>query len=258
MPSSKPSIAELRRVCQPERLMSRRSAEHWAGRLYMRRLSLHVTRLLIDAPVSPNALTVWMLVVGVVGAVAAAVPGVVTAIVAALLIQAYLLLDCVDGEVARWRGATSTAGVYLDRLGHYSVEAALLVGLGVRASGGDPLGTPWPLLGALAAVFVLLSKAETDLVVLARASAGLDVAEERDPTSSSAPLRGARSMAARLPLHRIVGAIELSLLLVVAAIVDAVAGDLLGTRALLGVAVVIAAVVAVLHPVMILTSKRLR
>ncbi len=238
--------------------MGRRSAEHWAGRLYMRRLSLHVTRQLLDAPVSPNALTVWMMVVGVAGAAIAAVPAVWSALVAALAIQVYLLLDCVDGEVARWRKATSTAGVYLDRLGHYTVEAALLVGLGVRAAGGDPLGAPWPALGALAAVFVLLSKAETDLVVLARASAGLDVKEERDPTSSSAALATGRSLAARLPLHRIVGGVELSLLLVVAAVVDTLAGDLLGTRTLLVAATLVAGGVALLHPVMILTSKRLK
>ncbi|MGH3032893.1 MAG: CDP-alcohol phosphatidyltransferase family protein, partial [Gaiellaceae bacterium] len=42
---SLPSIAELRAVTQPEGLLERPGAEHWAGRLYMRRLSPYVTRL---------------------------------------------------------------------------------------------------------------------------------------------------------------------------------------------------------------------
>ena len=37
---SMPSIAELRAVAQPESLLARRGDEHWAGRLYMRRLSI--------------------------------------------------------------------------------------------------------------------------------------------------------------------------------------------------------------------------
>jgi phosphatidylglycerophosphate synthase len=55
-----------------------------------------------------------------------------------VLIQAYLLLDCCDGEVARWRSHTSSVrGIYLDRVGHYLTEATLLAALGFRAAGLD-------------------------------------------------------------------------------------------------------------------------
>ena len=40
-----PSIAELRAQTQPDWLLARPGAEHWAGRLYMRRLSPYLTRL---------------------------------------------------------------------------------------------------------------------------------------------------------------------------------------------------------------------
>jgi len=135
MPSSRPSIGELRAVTQAG-IVERRSAEHWAGRLYMRPLSPYVTRELIRTPVTPDQLTVAMIVVGVVASVVVAWPGLLTAVVAALLIQLYLLLDCVDGEVARWHRRTSAGGVYLDRLGHHVVEGAFVVGLGFRAGGG--------------------------------------------------------------------------------------------------------------------------
>ena len=258
MPSSLPSIAELRAVCQPQSLVGRRSAEHWAGRLYMRRISLHVTRRVLSSPVTPNGWTVIMIVVGVAGAALLAMPGVTSALLAALAVQVYLLLDCVDGELARWRQATSAAGVYLDRLGHYTVEAALLVGLGIRVDGGPGAIAGATTLGLLAAVLHLLSKAETDLVAVARASSGLQTTTEPEATSRVTTLRTMRQAFAVLPIHRILGAVELSLLAVVAAVVDAATASATGSRTLLLAAVVIGALVAVGHPIMILTSQRLR
>src|SRR4051794_26501973 len=67
-----PSIAELRRVAQPPGLLARNSGEHWAGRLYMRRLSPHVTRLLVATPISANGVP-WLMVVA--GLLAAGSPG---------------------------------------------------------------------------------------------------------------------------------------------------------------------------------------
>ena len=64
-----------------------------------------------------------------------------------LLIQAYFLLDLCDGEVARWRRTTSITGVYLDRVGHYLVEAAVLSAFGFRAGGQSSAAGPrwaWP------------------------------------------------------------------------------------------------------------------
>jgi phosphatidylglycerophosphate synthase len=258
MPSSPPSIADLRAVCQPPAVVGRRSAEHWAGRLYMRRLSLHVTRRVLALPITPNGWTVLMIVIGVAGAAVLAVPGVVTALIAALAVQVYLLLDCVDGEVARWRRTTSAAGVYLDRLGHYTVEAALLIGLGVRVDGGPGSFGGATMLGLVAAVLALLSKAETDLVTVARATNGLPVDREVDATSSVSTLRDLRRLFAAVPVHRILGAVELSLLAVIAAVADAATASTAGSRALLVGAVAIGAIVALGHPVMILTSQRLR
>jgi hypothetical protein len=67
-----------------------------------------------------------------------------------------------------------------------------------------------------------------------------------------------RRLVGLVPVHRIIGAVELTLLLAVAAVVDVVAGDLLGTRALLTGTLVVATVVAIGHPITILTSDRLR
>jgi phosphatidylglycerophosphate synthase len=274
MPTSRPSLAEVRAVTQAG-VLERRSAEHWAGRLYMRGVSGHVTRWVVSTRaldrVTPDQLTLLMIVVGLAAAAGVALSATLWAALAACLgIQVYLLLDCVDGEVARWRRTTSARGVYLDRLGHHVVEGALVVALGFRAAGGV-LGRSageggllaagaswWMVLGAGTALLVIVGKLESDLVVVARATAGLPQDPEADPTSSVGSVRRLRRVFAVLPLHRLIGAVELSLLLVLAAVIDGLRGDLLATQVLLVVTAVVALVVALGHPITILTSRRLR
>jgi len=95
----------------------------------MRRVSPRATWVFARLGWSPNAVTVAFIVCGVAAGVVVAFGGLWSAIVAAILIQAYLLFDCSDGELARWSGRTSATGIYLDLIGHYLGEAALLTGL---------------------------------------------------------------------------------------------------------------------------------
>jgi len=247
----------------PGGIKDRTNGEHWAGRLYMREVSLRCTRVLVDSPLSPNQYTYLMITAGMAAGAALLIPGLTGGILAALLIQLYLLLDCVDGELARWRHQTSTVGVYLDRVGHYLSEATLLVGFGIRAAdvfhrNGTSTQWQWAFLGTLAALGAILVKAETDLVDVARTRRGLAAAEESANTPRSAGMALARRAAAALKFHRLVGGVEASLLMLAAAIADFCHGDLLFTR----IAVVVLAAVAVLqtflHLVSILASSRLK
>ena len=131
-----PSIAELRAETQPDWLLARPGAEHWAGRLYMRRLSPYLTRLVLRTPLPANGVTAVMIPAGLLGALSFTFAGIWPAAVGVLLVQLQLLLDCSDGEVARWRRQFSPVGVYLDQLAHYSTEAAIPAAIGVRADGG--------------------------------------------------------------------------------------------------------------------------
>ncbi|MEU5162988.1 CDP-alcohol phosphatidyltransferase family protein [Streptomyces sp. NPDC020875] len=257
----RPSVAELRPVVHPEGVKDRRSGEHWAGRLYMRELSLRVDRYVVNTRITPNQLTYLMVVVGVIGGAALLIPGLTGAILAAVLFQIYLLLDCVDGEVARWRKQTSVTGVYLDRIGHYLCEAALLVGFGIR--GADVFGDGraewlWAFLGTVAALGAILIKAETDLVDVARTRSGLAAVKDEASVPRSSGLALARRAAAALKFHRLVGGIEASLFILAAAVLDLIQGDLFFTR--LGIAILagIAVVQTLLHLVSILASSRLK
>ena len=255
-----PTIAELRAVAQPARIFERNSGEHWAGKLYVRRYSPYLTRLLLRTRLTPNVVTGAMIVVGVLAAAVLSFPGVLPAVAVVLLIQLQILLDCSDGELARWREQYSAAGVYLDRFGHYLTETLLPIGLGIRADGGwDSIGG-YTTLGLVAAVLALLVRTESALVAVARLEAGKPAAD--DTAAVAAPrasgLARLRRALGFFPFFRAFVAIEASLLALAAAIIDAVVGGNPATRALVVALVPIAAITAVGHLVAILASSRLR
>ena len=260
MTSYTPSIAELRDVVQPPAHLGRASGEHWAGRLYMRRISPYVTRALLRTPLSANGVTWLMVPTGLLAAGCLTLPGLAGALGAVAFVQLQLLLDCCDGEVARWRGESSPAGVYLDRIAHHVTDAALAAALGVRAAGGWDSLDGWTTLGLGVAVLSLLIKAESHLVVVARAESGL--ARVPDTTASAAPRRRGlarvRRALAFAPFFRALVTVEFTVLALAAAVADAVAGDLAGTRVLLVALVAVAALTAAGHLVAVLSSDRLR
>jgi phosphatidylglycerophosphate synthase len=243
-----PTIAELRAATQPASIFARNSGEHWAGKLYMRRLSPYLTRLLLRTGISANGVTWLMIVAGVAAAGVLALPGLLPAIGAVLLIQLQLLLDCSDGEVARWRGEKSVLGVYLDRIGHWLTEGALPIALGIRT--GDDT---YVMLGLVAAVLVLLIKGESALVTVARAEAGKPPAEDTVAVAAPrpGPLRVARRVLGFLPFYRAFVAVEATLL--------ALAAEIFGlTEELVVALVVVTGITAAGHLLAIVTSARLR
>ena len=243
-----PTVAELRAATQPASIFERNSGEHWAGRLYMRRLSPYLTKLLLRTGISANGVTWLMIVAGVAAAGVLALPGLLPAIGAVLLIQLQLLLDCSDGEVARWRGERSTLGVYLDRIGHWLTEGTLPIALGVRT--GDDT---YVMLGLVAAVLVLLIKGESALVTVARAESGLPPAA--DTAAVAAPrvsaLRRARRALGFVPFYRAFVAVEATLLALAAEILDL-------TEELVIALVALTAITAAGHLLAIVTSERMR
>jgi phosphatidylglycerophosphate synthase len=253
-----PSLAELRAAGQPQVVIDRLNDEHWAGRLYMRKFSPRATWVFARLGWSPNAVTLAFIACGIAAGVVIAFGGLASAIGGAVLIQGYLLFDCSDGELARWSKRTSAAGIYLDGVGHYLGEAALLVGLGLRAQGNLTTSGVYVSAGLAAALLAMLVKAETDNVVVARGKAGLPAGHDDEALAPQAGgLALARRLASVLRIHRITHAVELSLLVLVAAIADTLRGDLLATRVLLVACLVVSALMVVAHLVAIVASRRL-
>jgi phosphatidylglycerophosphate synthase len=251
-------MGEVKAEGQPRWVIERVNDEHLFGRLYMRKLSPRLTWLLARLGWSPNAATLAFIGCGVAGGVVIAFGGLATAIIGAVLVQLALLFDCSDGELARLTKRSSAGGVYLDRIGHYLCEAAMLTALGLRAQGHLTTSGRYVTAGLAAAVLAMLVKAETDNVIVARAAHGLPTGHDNDalqPRGTGLAL--VRRAASVLKVHRIIQQIELSVLVVLAAIADAIRGDLLATRVLLLVCLVVAALMVVAHLLAIMASRRL-
>lgn len=222
---NRPSMAQLRAVAQPPTTIGRRNSEHWAGS-YLRKGSIFLTRLLLPTGISANAVTWVMIVIGLLGALVLVLPGWWPFLACAVLIQLHILVDCSDGEIARWRDQTSTAGVYIDRVGHYLVESLLPICFGIHLGGGitglfdGRFG--WTLIGALIAVVVICKKAFGDLMHVARTYSGWPKLSEDAELAAprSGGLRSLRGMLRFVPFFRAFGAIEYSLILFVVASLD--------------------------------------
>ena len=137
---AEPTIAQLREITQPPSVRTRAGAEHWVAHAYLRDISPFLTRLLLRAGFTANGVTWLMILSAALAVVATGWPTLAGAILAVVFVQLQMLLDCSDGEVARWRATSSPLGVYLDRVGHYVAECGIAVALGVRASPGSPRG----------------------------------------------------------------------------------------------------------------------
>lgn len=225
-----PTLAEVRRVVQPDAVMSRATSEHWTGTLYMRRLSVHFTWLLVRTPISANGVTFLMIVAGFLAGPALLLPGIWGPLVALLLAQLQMFLDCSDGEVARWRQTMSPRGIFLDQTGHYVAEGSIGVFLGIKAAGilssdGPATVTQWQFVaaGLLLLAGIWFNKALNAMVVLARVNSGLeklpDTAAVRE-ISGRGITASLRKVARVVPFHRVFHSIELTMVTFVVGVVS--------------------------------------
>lgn len=254
-----PSIAELRAVTQPPSVRTRAGAEHWVASAYLRDISPYLTKILLRAGFSANGVTWLMILSAALAAVSTGWWSLAGAILAVVFVQLQMLLDCCDGEVARWRQTSSPKGVYLDRVGHYVAECGIAVALGIRAAGEVVLGNVWVSLGLLLGLLVCLNKVENDLVHVSRHYAGMSQMQDTEAvrTPGDGLLRTARRAARFIPFHRVFHSVELSLLVLVAAVLDLWL-DGQATRWLLAALCVAAAVTLVGHLLAVLSSPRLK
>lgn len=209
------AISELRAVTQPESVRGRANSEHWVADLYLRKISPYLTRILLSLNFSPNAVTWLMILTGMSAGVALLIPGVLGVCIALFLGQLQMLLDCCDGEIARWKKQFSPTGIFLDKLGHYLTESIIAFVLGLRIAQwpDQPLeSSSYPLVGALLAVVVILNKALNDAVHVSRYFAGLPRLEDRKSSSESrlSFIAMAKSIFRFIPIHRMFHSVEMT------------------------------------------------
>jgi len=120
-----PSIRELKEICQSP---VKGDDWVWHGKL-LRPLSIRITRLLLYTPVSGNQVTMTWGIVGIIGATLLSFGNYWYAVIAIILLAFSMVLDHVDGEVARYRGQSSDRGVFLDLLFHSIVDSLVFISL---------------------------------------------------------------------------------------------------------------------------------
>lgn len=125
------------------------------------RIAFRLARPLAATPVTPNQVTTVGLLVGLAAAGCYAQGGAAVHLGGALYATA-MLIDHVDGELARLTGQGTPFGQTYDRLVDLVVKIAVFLGIGVGFREG-PLGSAGPLLGlaagtAFVAIFTLRSR----------------------------------------------------------------------------------------------------
>jgi phosphatidylglycerophosphate synthase len=121
------SIKELREICQ-----GYRNTEEWYVRLVLRPISIYLTKFFILIGVSANQITYLSIPIGIVGCLLYSMGGYFYSVAAILTFHLFIILDCCDGEVARYRKTTGSAlGLFLDVLGHDLTYSIFFMCMGI-------------------------------------------------------------------------------------------------------------------------------
>jgi phosphatidylglycerophosphate synthase len=124
-----PTIKEMRAVCQQRRPNAKGKmvwVGHWFNRLVNRHFSIYFTWLFVKLNVSANQVSLLMILTSLAGT-ALCIPHLLWPnIIGMFLLMFAEVLDCVDGEVARWTKKSSIKGLYLDLVFHVFCDAPVV------------------------------------------------------------------------------------------------------------------------------------
>ena len=114
-----------------DHLAGQATSDSYLAALIDRPLSRPLTRLLLRTPLAPSHVTLLGVATGLLGAAGLATVSYWGRLGGVLLLVASLVLDCVDGDLARARLAQNPAGARLDVVGDYLVNLAVFAGLAI-------------------------------------------------------------------------------------------------------------------------------
>jgi phosphatidylglycerophosphate synthase len=117
------SIKELKIICQN----SKTEEQDWYSTIFCRKVSIYLSKLLLSTSITANQVTLLSIVVGLVAGVMFSFGNYLYTLAGALLLQLWLILDCVDGEIARYRKSSGPSGKYMESMDHYITEPFIFV-----------------------------------------------------------------------------------------------------------------------------------
>lgn len=113
-----------------------RSGDGFYSTFALRRIAAHLTPWAVRRGVPANLVTAVSALIGLGGSAAFALRSYPALMIGAVLLQLSLVLDCVDGEIARTTRTRSPFGAWLDAATDRVKEYAALAGLAVAAGPG--------------------------------------------------------------------------------------------------------------------------
>ena len=157
---TRPTLKNLKKIVQKEV-----EPEPYA-KYVIRPISILFTWLFVRTPISANQVTILQEILGVIGAI---LFGFGRFVLGSLFLQLGYILDCSDGEVARWKNQQSESGKFLDLIGHMIVIPFYYfgLGLGIFLETGQILTL---IAGFLAALFTIKTEK-----IISMTNNGLDI-----------------------------------------------------------------------------------
>lgn len=120
-------------------LLANRVDDGFYSTFVVRKASKPLTRLALHLGISPNTVTALSFAIGIAAAALFATGRWPLILIGAIALQLSLIIDCVDGEVARATGTFTALGAWLDaatdRVKEFAAYGGLAIGAGVM--GGD-------------------------------------------------------------------------------------------------------------------------
>jgi phosphatidylglycerophosphate synthase len=117
-----PTVKEVREI-------ARKPGVEAYARYVLQKISIYITWFLLKTPLTPNQVSLIGLLSGVAAIVCFAQGKGVGLLLGAFFAQLMMVLDAVDGEVARYRKITGLEGHFLDAVGYHLMTTFLFIGI---------------------------------------------------------------------------------------------------------------------------------
>ncbi len=160
MSSTVPSLAQMRASLPPEK---DRLDSLWL-RFVLRKLSFPVTWVFIRLGFSANYVSYLSMLVVFGGTILMSIDDYFARMLGAFLFNFWVLLDCVDGNIARVKQQVNAYGEFADAMSGYIAYAFVFLGMGIAAEHTKPImpgvmnQMNFVVMGALASICHLTTR----------------------------------------------------------------------------------------------------
>lgn len=117
-----PPVKELKKICR------KKVETVWYAKYVVRPFSIYITKILLYTSITANQVSFIGMIFGICGAFAIGYGTIQSGFVGVMLLQFSYLLDCIDGEIARYYKRSSVNGIFIDFLGHRIVIPLIFLG----------------------------------------------------------------------------------------------------------------------------------